>query len=54
MLDQHLIKPEEEPEGEKEVAENKPTFLDALKGLEAARNYVCQFDTKKKYYSNVQ
>jgi hypothetical protein len=41
MLDQHLTRPEEE-----EVAEHKPTFLDPLKGLEAARKYVCQLDTE--------
>jgi hypothetical protein len=29
-----------------EVAEHKATFLDTLKGLEAARMYICQFDTK--------
>jgi hypothetical protein len=44
VLEQHLIKPEE-PEEESEVAEHKATFLDTLKGLEAARKYVCQFDT---------
>jgi hypothetical protein len=32
LLDQHLIRPEEE----EEVAEHKATFLDALKGLEVA------------------
>jgi hypothetical protein len=26
--------------------EHKATFLDALKGLEATRKYICQFDTK--------
>jgi hypothetical protein len=31
---------------EEEVAEHKATFLDALKGLEAARKYMWQFDTK--------
>jgi hypothetical protein len=41
MLDQHLIMPEEE-----ELAEHKTTFLDALKGQETARKYICQFDTK--------
>jgi hypothetical protein len=35
------------PEEEEEVAEHKATFLDALKGLEAARKYICQFDTEK-------
>jgi hypothetical protein len=38
----HLTRPEEE----EEVAEHKATFLDALKGLEAARKYICQFDTE--------
>jgi hypothetical protein len=42
MLDQHLSRPEQE----KEVAEHKATFLNALKGLEAARKYICQSDTK--------
>jgi hypothetical protein len=37
--------PEDKPE-EEEVAEYKETFLDALKGLEAAINYMCQFYTK--------
>jgi hypothetical protein len=32
VLDQHLTRPEEEPE--EEVAEHKATFLYALKGLE--------------------
>jgi hypothetical protein len=45
VLDHHLIKPEE-PEEEKEVAENKATFLDALTGLDAHKKYTCQFDTK--------
>jgi hypothetical protein len=30
---------------EEEAAEYKATFLDALKGLEAASKYMCQFDT---------
>jgi hypothetical protein len=42
VLDQHLTRPEEE----EEVAEHKVTFLVALRGLEAARKYMCQFDTK--------
>jgi hypothetical protein len=42
---QHLIK-SEEPKKEEEVAEHKSTFLDAVKGLEAARKYICRFDTK--------
>jgi hypothetical protein len=36
-----LTRPEEE-----EVAEHKPTNLDPLKVLEAARKYMCQFDTE--------
>jgi uncharacterized protein YunC (DUF1805 family) len=35
VLDQHLASPEEE----EEVVKHKPTLLDALKGLEAARKY---------------
>jgi hypothetical protein len=31
---------------EVEVAEDKITFLDALKGLEVTRNYTCLFDTE--------
>jgi hypothetical protein len=31
---------------EEEVTEDKRTFLDALKGLEATRKYNCQFDTE--------
>jgi hypothetical protein len=45
VLDQHLTKPEGKT-NEEEVAEHKATFLDALKGLEAATKYICQFDTK--------
>jgi hypothetical protein len=41
VLDQHLTRPEEE-----EVSEHKATFLDALKGLEVSRRYMCQFDTE--------
>jgi hypothetical protein len=41
--DQHLPRPEEEPE---KVAEHKATFLAALRGLEAARKYIHQSDTK--------
>jgi hypothetical protein len=40
VLDQHLTRPEEEVE----VAEHKASFLDALKGLQAARKCMCQFD----------
>jgi hypothetical protein len=42
VLDQHLTRPEEEEEEE----DHKATFLDVLKGLEAARKYLCQFDTE--------
>jgi hypothetical protein len=45
VSDQDLIKLEEETDEEQEVAEHKATFLDALKGLEAATRYICQFDT---------
>jgi hypothetical protein len=31
---------------EDEVAEHKAAFFDTLKGLEAARKYMCHFDTK--------
>jgi hypothetical protein len=44
-VDQQLTRPEEEPEKEKKVAEDRTTFLDALKGLEVDRKYVCQFGT---------
>jgi hypothetical protein len=47
VLDQQLTRPEEEmqEEGEEEeVAEDKVTFLDAGKGLEVARKYMCRFD----------
>jgi hypothetical protein len=46
VLVQYFTRPEENPEEEEEVAEYKATFLDALKILEAARKYICQFDTK--------
>jgi hypothetical protein len=46
VLDQHLTRPKEQPEEEEEVAEHKATFLDAPKGLEAARKYINQFDTE--------
>jgi hypothetical protein len=42
VLDQHLTRPKEE----EEVSEHTATFLDVLKGLEAARKYVYQFDIK--------
>jgi hypothetical protein len=45
VLGQQLTRPEEEPE-EEEVAEYKATFLDARKGLEAARKYIRQFEIK--------
>jgi hypothetical protein len=35
------------PEEAQEVAENKATILAAMKGQEAARKCVCQFETKK-------
>jgi hypothetical protein len=41
-----LTRSEEEPEEEEEVVECKATVMNALKGLEAARKYICQFDTK--------
>jgi hypothetical protein len=47
VVDQHLTRPEKESEAEEDVAEHKATSLDALKGLEAARKYICQFVTKK-------
>jgi hypothetical protein len=46
VLDQQLTRPEEKPEEAEEVAEHKATFSDALKGLETARKYMCQSDTK--------
>jgi ABC-type transport system involved in cytochrome bd biosynthesis fused ATPase/permease subunit len=45
VLDKLLTSPEE-PEEVDEVTEHKTTFLDALKGLETARKYTRQFDTK--------
>jgi hypothetical protein len=33
-------------EEKEEVAEHKATFMDPLKGMEAARKYILQFDTK--------
>jgi hypothetical protein len=44
VLDQHLPRPEEEPD--KEEAEHKPTFLVTVRGLETARKYIHQSDTK--------
>jgi hypothetical protein len=49
VLDQHWTRPDEEPEGDDKVAEHKPSFLDALKGLGAARKHMCQFDTKNNF-----
>jgi hypothetical protein len=46
MLDQHLTRSDEDPEEEEEVAEHEATFLDAVKELEAARKYMCQFGTE--------
>jgi hypothetical protein len=47
VLDQQLTRPEEELEQEEEeVAEDNVTFLDALKGLEVVRMYICQFDVE--------
>jgi len=47
VLDQQLTRPEEELEQEEEgVAEDNVTFLDALKGLEVVRMYICQFDSE--------
>jgi hypothetical protein len=54
MSDQHLTRPEEaekegspeEAEEEGEVTKYKATFLDALKGLDAATKYIREFDTK--------
>jgi hypothetical protein len=40
-----LTRPVEELE-EEEVAEHKPTFLNAFKRLEAAIKCLCQFDTE--------
>jgi hypothetical protein len=37
---QYLTRPEEEPKEEEEVAKYKATFLDGLRGLEAARKYM--------------
>jgi hypothetical protein len=37
VLDQHLTRPQEEAEEEEEVAEYEVTFLNAPRGLKAAR-----------------
>jgi hypothetical protein len=42
VSDKQLNRPEEE----EEVAEGRVTFLDELKGLEMARNYMCHFDVE--------
>jgi hypothetical protein len=44
VLDQHLPRPKEEPDMEK--SEPIATFLDEVRGLEAARKYIHQSDTK--------
>jgi hypothetical protein len=46
VLDQHLIRPEEEAEEEEGVAQHKVKFFNALKGLEGARKYIHRFYTK--------
>jgi hypothetical protein len=46
VSDQHLTSPEGEPEEEKQVEACESTFSDAMKGLVAARIYICQSDTK--------
>jgi hypothetical protein len=46
VLDEDLTRLEEKLEEEAEVAECKAAFLDPLKGLEASRKYINQFDTK--------
>jgi hypothetical protein len=46
VLDQQLTRLEEKLEEDKDVAEHKATFLVVLKGLEADRKYICQFDTE--------
>jgi hypothetical protein len=43
VLDQQLIRPEELEQAELEVAEDEVTFLNTLKGLQAARKNKCQF-----------
>jgi hypothetical protein len=46
VLDEQLAKPEEQKEEEEEVSEDKLAFLNALKELEAARKYICEFDAE--------
>jgi hypothetical protein len=43
VIDQHLTRPEDEPVEEEEVVEHKAIFLDALKGVKAARRYIISF-----------
>jgi hypothetical protein len=43
VVDQYLTRLQDD---EEEVAEQKSTFLDAMKGLKAAGRYMCQFDTE--------
>jgi hypothetical protein len=49
VLDQRLTRPEEESEEKGDVAEHKATFLDAVKGLVAARKYMCRTKLKINY-----
>jgi hypothetical protein len=54
VVDPHANRPEE-PEEAKEAAEHKATFLHVLKGLEAARKYMCPLDTENtSHYYNVK
>lgn len=41
MLDQYLIRPEE-----KDIADHRVVFLDAMKGLEVAKKYIHESDIK--------
>jgi hypothetical protein len=43
VLDQHLTRPGKNQKRKMKLQNIK---LDALRGLEAARKYICQFDTK--------
>jgi hypothetical protein len=45
VLDQQLIRPEQSEVEEEENAEDKVTFLDTLKCVEATK-YTCHFDIK--------
>jgi hypothetical protein len=51
MLDHNLTRPEEKRK--EKVSEHKATFLDALKGLEAAKKHTCHFYAEQ-YYCIVQ